>query len=91
MFPNKDENSALGAENSNVNEGAFPISFMVPGKFHGQATQYVQAGMTLRDYFAASVVVNFSSRMDYKTAAVESYRVADAMLWARKEGGGDGK
>jgi hypothetical protein len=47
-------------------------------------------GMTLRDYFAAKAMQGFLATDDYSvcsdiTLAVDSYKIADAMLEARGE------
>lgn len=51
-----------------------------------------QAGMSLRDYFAATAMSgmlsdqhngSFSSHMDFPEMATAAYRIADAMLAAR--------
>lgn len=68
---------------------AFPVvGHWYGDKLGGQLTH----GMTLRDYFAAKampwVLQEWRSvGMDdlYKTAATESYKIADAMLKARGE------
>lgn len=48
------------------------------------------SGMSLRDYFAAQALAGFMSipgGSDPKIDAAYAYRIADAMLAARKEGG----
>lgn len=44
------------------------------------------SGMTLRDYFAAKTIpVAYNAEPTYKKIAEEAYKVADAMLEARKK------
>ena len=52
---------------------------------------FAQAGMTLRDYFAAKAMQSFldevgsgSDQRFYKDIAIGAYQVADAMLKARE-------
>ena len=64
------------------NEPAFPV--YGNGKFEGWH------GISIRDYFAAKVMQgNIASRLDdeklnIETAAIWAYKVADAMIEARK-------
>lgn len=71
------------------NEPAFPRPAVFT-EVHG-LTSVEQDGMMLRDYFAARMMVfNLSKALmpnkdyDYSNAAIASYRMADAMLEARK-------
>lgn len=74
---------------------AFPVKMKGPGMFAGvnlpAGAEIEWAGMTLRDYFAAKAM-----EVDYKIAnnftdpdwrygiALDAYKMADAMLEARK-------
>ncbi len=66
----------------NKNQPAFP------------GTQYANGvqpsgwneGMTLRDYFAAKAIDHLLEHCStYESAAIESYKMADAMLKAREQ------
>ena len=46
---------------------------------------YSNPGMTLRDWFASQALVSCADWNDPKEAARHAYRVADAMMKARKE------
>jgi hypothetical protein len=64
------------------NEPAFP-------RPHSQPPHYAQEGMTLRDYFAAKAMQAILTDGSWyghtsKTAANQSYEMADEMLIARK-------
>lgn len=58
---------------------AFPLHFV-------KAFGNIEQGMTLRDYFAGMVIQASSEHVGPKEAAEYAYRVADAMLKARKGG-----
>lgn len=66
------------------NNKAFPVA--IPASY--SQPEYLQEGMTLRDYFAAKAIttlVNFTNDKDYESEAARvAYRYADAMLEARK-------
>lgn len=72
---------------SNKDKGgpAFPVTLATGQSYIGHA---VSDGMTLRDYFAAKAMQGLlaspTDPASAKTAAEFSYRVADAMLEARK-------
>jgi len=61
---------------------------------HSETDEFIhhaQAGMTLRDYFAAKAMQSFldevgsgSDQRFYKEVAIGAYQVADAMLKARE-------
>jgi hypothetical protein len=61
---------------------------------HSETDEFIhhaQAGMTLRDYFAAKAMQSFldevgseSDQRFYKDIAIGAYQVADAMLKARE-------
>lgn len=60
---------------------AFPVPY-----------EYMGAGMTLRDYFAARMMIRELGEeirphqdYNYRNAAIRAYRMADAMLAERKE------
>ena len=61
------------------NKPAFPI-------VETNQTSSIEAGMTLRDYFAAKamqgLIVSYPVSWDY---AKEAYKIADAMLKAREK------
>jgi hypothetical protein len=61
---------------------AFPV------ENHARASQYGSFGMTLRDYFAAKAMQNaFTTGGDddeRRYIAMHAYKMADAMLEARK-------
>ena len=60
-----------------MNESAFPLS--------GDWSQIKDKGMTLRDYFAAKVIEQCVDHTSTLTrAAEEAYKIADAMMEARK-------
>lgn len=66
---------------------AFPVAEMFDER-RGEVTQYASEGMTLRDYFAAKVLVatymnGFAGPADEHRAKI-CYRMADAMLKARE-------
>jgi hypothetical protein len=48
---------------------------------------YSAGGMTLRDYFAAKALPSFIEGYPAENAAKMAYRVANAMIAARAEGG----
>jgi len=51
-----------------------------------ESENYFQEGMLLRDYFAAKVLSEcVKSCSTYSRAAEEAYKVADAMIEARKK------
>ena len=62
---------------------------------HSETDEFIhhaQAGMTLRDYFAAKAMQSFldevgsgSDQRFYKEVAIGAYQVADAMMKAREE------
>jgi len=61
---------------------AFPITF------YWDAPNSERNGMTLRDYFAAKAMQSWLSGVDYPSieqCAGFSYKMADAMLEARKQ------
>jgi len=86
----QDEKQAQGASNSDANESAFPLSFVMQSRLGG-VQQVVQPGMALRDYFAAqsfsviSLIINPNVN-EMELVARMAYRLADAMLKVRKEG-----
>ena len=55
---------------------------------HLKTGGYVQGALTLRDYFAAKAMQALATRLDgdqdYEGYAAWAYRMADAMLGARK-------
>jgi hypothetical protein len=56
---------------------------------HGSMGEVVQQGMTLRDYFAAKAMQSIIDQQDAHRGEVDSaawmaYRMADAMMEARK-------
>lgn len=58
-----------------------------PAFAHGNPTHGGDEGMTLRDYFAAQVLVGLSIRREGKcneNDAINAYALADAMLKARE-------
>jgi hypothetical protein len=64
--------------------------FDEPAAFPIVVDGYVQEGMTLRDYFAAMAMQGFLATDDYSvcsdiTLAVDSYKIADAMIKAREK------
>ena len=68
-----------------MNESAFPWTADDGEKIRGEK------GMTLRDYFAAKAMQNFLSTIGWNSdqkwfdeIAVGAYRMADAMMKARK-------
>ena len=86
-------------------DSAFPVPGMPayspegiplnPWAGHGWAVD-PQAGMTLRDYFAAKALEGFLHRKEYDDvtfpdAATDAYRYADAMLAERSKAEGDSK
>jgi len=44
-----------------------------------------EAGMTLRDYFAAQALAHVSFQVSVEECATQCYLIADAMLEARKK------
>ena len=77
---------------------AFPVSTSDPIEGHQDGNSTWQfPGMALRDYFAAKALSGFLAHpaqdeaplreSNFEMLAVESYRLADAMLKARAEGG----
>ena len=59
-----------------------------PHAFPVETKDYVQLGMTLRDYFAAKAMQGLLSsdvNAPLEVFAKQSYKVADAMLVAREE------
>ena len=71
---------------SNLNDGgpAFPLV--------GTHEQVLDIGMTLRDYFAARMMIRELGEeirphqdYNYRNAAIRAYRMANAMLAAREE------
>ena len=71
-----------------INDGgpAFPVPEVFDER-RGETVQYASPGMTLRDYFAASVMQGFIVRpgaINPKDDAVFAYKMADAMLRARE-------
>ena len=52
---------------------------------HSGTTQYAQAGMTLRDYFAANAMQAILPLSNYATVAKNAYAIADAMMEAREQ------
>ena len=77
---------------------AFPVSTRDPVEGHpGPENTWQFPGMTLRDYFAAKAISGFLAHpaqdeaplreSNFRMLAVESYRLADAMIEARAEGG----
>jgi hypothetical protein len=81
---------------TNKNDGgpAFPISDVY---FPNGEIQFGMAGMSLRDYFAGQALQQFVAERDHNVWAHErsaearheiaraAYRIADAMIAARKE------
>ena len=74
---------------TNTGGPAFPQSDMIDD---GELIAMGDAGMTLRDYFAAKAMqafltadVKFFSGREFKNVAVHSYKCADAMLQERGE------
>lgn len=68
---------------------AFPICDIAQNTATGEVTvrQYIEGGMTLRDYFAAKALSGLcvnGDGFDLKKLAEYSYEVADAMLKARQ-------
>jgi hypothetical protein len=74
-----------------TNEPAFPATFDYQTDYDGQKEWHY--GMTLRDYFAAQVLptvayasfYNGTLGLDNEKVAKISYKLADAMLTARKD------
>jgi len=67
-------------------ERAFPSSYVDPQ----DGNEYITHGMTLRDYFAASVIRGFLPCTDGTTPRIEDvvrvgYEFADAMLKEREK------
>lgn len=73
---------------SNDNNGpVFPSLMCSQNNSTGEITNYQsEAGMTLRDYFAAKALMSLVSMPlnDERAAAIIAYRIADAMLAARE-------
>ena len=70
--------------NTNTNEPAFPRPAVFTSL--GSPLSVGQAGMTLRDYFAAKVMQSLIATDDmtpHAYVATEAYSYADAMLKAR--------
>ena len=68
-----------------MNKPAFPQLVAIPDEF--------AHGMTLRDYFAAKALQGFVSILNgeggepfYGAIAIDSYKMADAMLKVREHG-----
>lgn len=78
-------------EDVKIEEGGSAFPCVVPDRdTHGQIRHY-EAGMSLRDYFAAKVTAAFIGNStlcaigdDLNRYADYGYKVADAMLVARK-------
>lgn len=76
------------------NPSAFPFTYYAHNSVGEWGPQHQEAGMTLRDYFAAAALQGFLAYSHPKTvvcldttvAANFAYECADAMLAARKEG-----
>jgi hypothetical protein len=71
---------------SNTNTGgyAFPAENDAEKEYN-----WINKGMTLRDYFAAKAMQSMNSREDYRDAsasaiALDAYALADAMIYARE-------
>lgn len=69
---------------------AFPVKMKGPGMFAGvdlpARAEIEWAGMTLRDYFAAKAMPSLLVLCSTNTsAALEAYKIADAMLEARQK------
>ena len=72
---------------------AFPFVHEIESDRHGMRAVYVEAGMTLRDYFAAKALQGLlaNPNQDYAPMAQsaldsvvhDAYRVADVMLQVR--------
>lgn len=68
--------------------GTIPVNPLNPREM----TVFLQGGMTLRDYFAGQYLTGIlslqasASVLGYKQIAEYSYKMADAMLEARKHG-----
>lgn len=60
---------------------AFPIPLHEGQSYQGHAPC---DGMTLRDYFAAKVLIMFVEDLDPRAASDMAYQYADAMLAARE-------
>jgi hypothetical protein len=55
---------------------------------HSGTTQYAQAGMTLRDYFAANAMqAMLNDTTIYENVAKYAYKMADEMMKARDNNG----
>ena len=71
---------------------AFPRPFSDTGERHGQRYEAAQAGLSLRDYFAAAAlpaviaarVANQVEDLVQDSIAEECYELADALLAARE-------
>ena len=85
---------------SNTGGAAFAPRFSIPA-FPRQSSDAIQAGMTLRDYFAAGAMAAlYASQYEYEFTgaarepecevlmdelAQDAYQIADAMLRAREQ------
>ena len=75
----------MNTQNNNDGGPAFP------GLHPSKECHYQDAGMTLRDYFAGQALAAMAIQICVEKPAAEfmatsAYKIADAMLAARKEG-----
>jgi hypothetical protein len=73
---------------TNPNWTAFPFQITLPNADGKTETTHYNAGMTLRDYFAAKAMQSLLSS-DYggegcNGVAIDAYDIADAMMKARE-------
>lgn len=74
---------------------AFPVATTETNE-HGINFPFIEPGMTLRDYFAGQALLQFASFVTISkpetmiVVALECFKMADAMLIARKAVGREG-